>query len=271
MAFGDISLTASMRNVLVSLQQNNALLDRTSERLSTGKRVNSALDNPANFFAAKGHTDRASQLDARKDAMSEAIQTIKAADNGIKGITSIIENLRGVITAARSSSTGATQAQVDQFTELKSQLDSLAGDASYKGINLLDGDDLTVTFNEDGTSSLTVSGATADSSAGGLNIGTLALSDGDTELNTLEDSLNDALTELRDISTSLSSNLGVVQARLDFTTDLINTLVTGATKLTAADTNEEGANLLIQQTRLQLGTSSLSIASQAAQSVLRLF
>lgn len=268
MAIGDVSLTSSMRSVLVSLQQNASLLDRTSGRLATGKKVNTALDNPANFFAAKGHSDRASQLDARKDAMGEAIQMIKAADNGVKGITTLVENLRGIINQARDAG-AATAAQVAQFTEVKTQLDNLAADSGYKGVNLLDSGTVTVQFDTDSSSSLTLTGT--DNSSTGLAIGTLVAADAGAALDTLDTGLNDALNTLRTRSADLASNLGIIQSRVDFTTNMVNTLVEGANKLTAADTNEEGANMLLLQTRQQLGTTSLSIASQAAQAVLRLF
>ncbi|TCJ17952.1 flagellin [Parasulfuritortus cantonensis] len=273
MAYGDISLTASMRNVLVSLQQNSTLLDRTSERLSTGKKVNSALDNPASFFAAKSHTDRASQLDGRKDSIGEAIQTIKAADSGVTAITTLIETARGLLSQARSTTdTTALNNLASQYTEVLSQIDNIATDSNYKGINLLNSDTLSVAFNEDNSTNITISGFDATST--GLSIGTATDStaiDTSAEIDTLETSLNDALTSLRTNSAGLASNLAILSARDSFITSLNNVLTEGATKLTAADTNEEGANMLILQTRQQLGTTALSIASQAAQSVLRLF
>ena len=67
MAISDISLTAGMRNNLLALQQTSKQLSATQDRLSSGKRVNTALDNPTNFFAAASHMDRASDLNDRKD------------------------------------------------------------------------------------------------------------------------------------------------------------------------------------------------------------
>lgn len=274
MAIGDISLTSSMRNVLVSLQENSSLLDRTSERLSTGKKVNSALDNPASFFAAQAHMDRASQLDGRKDAIGEAIQTIKAADKGVKAITTLIETARGLLSQARSTTDNTALGDLaTQYTEVLAQIDNIVTDSNYKGVNLLESTGtLAVAFNEDNTTNITISGF--DASSTGLSIGAAANAaaiDTAGEIDTLETSLNDALTTLRTESSKLSSNLAVLSARDSFITDMNNVLTEGANQLTAADTNEEGANMLILQTRQQLGTTSLSIASQAAQSVLRLF
>ena len=79
------------------------------------------------------------------------------------------------------------------------------------------------------------------------------------------------MTTLRTESSKLSNNLSIITARQEFTQGMINTLKDGAAGLTNADMNEEGANMLMLQTRQALGTTSLSLASQAAQSVLRLF
>ena len=87
MAYGTISLTAGMRQNLISLQQTNDLMERTQTRLATGKKVNTALDDPVKYFAALGHTQRANDLIYRKSDMNEAIQTIKAANNGIEALT----------------------------------------------------------------------------------------------------------------------------------------------------------------------------------------
>ena len=276
MAIGDISLTASMRSILVSLQENSNLMNRTQERLSTGKKVNSALDNPANYFAAKGHTDRANILDGRKDAMGEAIQTIKAADKGIKAITSLIETARGIVSQARSSLGNATAmgALDDQLNEIYNQIDRIVADSGYKGVNLLlDTTSLVVRYNEDGTSSTTLDGFDASTAEAGLDLADQTWNDTttNTDLDDVETALNAALTTLRTNAAGLASSLNIIQTRVSFTTDMVNTLTEGANKLTAADINEEGANMLMLQTRQQLGTTALSLASQAAQGVLRLF
>ena len=87
MAINDVSLTSGMRSNLLSLQETVDLLNRTQNRLSTGKKVNTAIDNPISFFASQALTSRASIIDSLKDAMGQAVQTITAADKGIKAIT----------------------------------------------------------------------------------------------------------------------------------------------------------------------------------------
>jgi flagellin-like hook-associated protein FlgL len=262
-----------MRANLISLQDTVSLLSRTQERLATGKRVNSALDNPINYFAAQNYTNRASDLDARKDGMGEAIQTVKAANAGVEAIQKLIESARGIAQAARASSDATARAAfAAQFDDIRGQIDALAGDSGYAGTNLLAGDTLTVTFNEDGTSTLDIVGFDATTAATGIDVAAAAnawLANGDVDA-ALAD-LEAALTEVRSQSQALSSSLSIVEIRSEFTDGIVNTLVDGADKLTAADMNEEGANMLMLQTRQALGTTALSIASQAAQAVLRLF
>ena len=270
MAVSDISLTSGMRSNLLSLQNTNTLINRTQDRLSTGKKVNTALDNPTNFFAAQAHNNRAADLSVRKDGMAEAVQLVKAADNGIKGITALIESAKGVAGAAQAT-TNATDrtTYTNTFTTLKTQIDQLASDSGYRGTNLLTSGNLTVEFGQStGTSTLGINGFSATSS--GLGITTASLSSTE-NITTASSQLEKALDTLRSESSKLSANLSVVTTRQDFTNSMINTLQTGADNLTLADTNEEGANMLMLQTRQNLGITSLSMASQAAQAVLRLF
>jgi len=116
MAINDISLTAGMRSNLTTLQGTAQLLDRTQQRLSTGKKVNSAIDNPTAFFAAQALNSRASIIDGLKDAMGQAIQTVTAADKGITAITSLIEQAKGIAGQAQSAATGG--GYVSQYIDL---------------------------------------------------------------------------------------------------------------------------------------------------------
>ena len=94
---------------------------------------------------------------------------------------------------------------------------------------------------------------------------------GDSDINNAVDRLNAALGTLRSQASTFGTHLATVEIRQDFTKSMINTLEEGAGKLTLADVNEEGANLLALQTRLQLSSTALSFAAQADQNVLRLF
>ena len=150
------------------------------------------------------------------------------------------------------------------------QIDDLSEDSGYKGINFLENDSLTVTFNADGTNAIGLSGF--NGSSGGLGIAAAQGSwASDTDVQAAITDLDEAKDILRTEAKELSNNLSVITTRQDFSEKMINTLEDGVANLTNADMNEEGANMLMLQTRQALGTTSLSMASQAAQSVLRLF
>lgn len=391
MAMNDISLTSGMRSNLVQLQSTVSLLDRTQERLASGKKVNSALDNPINFFAAQGHLSRAADIASYKDIMSEGIQTIQTASAGIKGIQGLIEGARAlaqsalaananqfsftVSTAATSGNTvvisgstytavntgaGASQFNVQdadgnalsleeiasnlagiinatketgqygnikanyngnritltttasdkaitgtgvitdtnsrltldttitseretlasQYEGLLGQIDSIAGASGYKGNNLLANDTLSVTF-EGG--SVSVKGFNAYVSDMGVNTtgfakATLAPTTGPkTKWALTSDirfdlvNLDKGLDKLESESKKLSSAVSVINVQQDYSTSKINLLTEGSDNLTSADANEEGANMLMLQTRQALSTTALSLSAQASQSVLRLF
>jgi flagellin-like hook-associated protein FlgL len=157
------------------------------------------------------------------------------------------------------------------YNNLLTQIDQLAKDSSYNGINLIYGDSLKIVFNENGSSTLSVGGVVFDAAGLGLATPTVNAFQDNASINTVVTSLNNALTALRSQATKFGSNLTTVQTRQDFTKGLVNTLQTGADNLVLADTNEEGANMLALQTRQQLSTTALSLASQADQAVLRLF
>jgi len=156
----------------------------------------------------------------------------------------------------------------DDYNEIRNQIDRIVVDANYRGINLLQGDDLTTFFNENRTSSLTTEGT--DFSSSGLGLTEIAF-DSAVDIDRAADEVATALSSVRDFGSTLANDLSIIQTRQTFTEETINTLEAGADDLTVADLNEEGANLLALQTRQQLGTTSLSLASQSQQSVLRLF
>jgi flagellin-like hook-associated protein FlgL len=174
-------------------------------------------------------------------------------------------------TAYASSPDSTRTSLQSDFNNILSQIDTLAKDASYNGVNLLNGDDLKVVFNETGSSSQTITGVTFDSAGLGLSSVSGTGFQSDTEIDSQISKLDAALSTLRTQASKFGSNLTTVQTRQDFTKNMITTLQTGADNLVLADTNEEGANLLALQTRQQLSTTALSLSAQADQAVLRLF
>jgi flagellin len=271
---GDIVLTAGVRANLLQLQKTSELITSTQTKLATGKRINTALDNPVAYFTAQGLQNRAGDLSNLLDAMGTAFNTIQAANNGITSITKLVQSAQALVSQAQQTSDVNVRAGLSsQFDQILAQVGTLASDSGFNGINLLDStnsSNLTVTLNETGTSSVTINAV--DFSANGLAINNSANNWGGTaDITAASTDLTNALTTLRSQSQAFGSNLSTVQIRQDFTKAMVNTLQTGADSLTLADPNEEGANLLALQTRQQLSTTALSLASQASQAVLRLF
>jgi flagellin len=191
---------------------------------------------------------------------------------GGAGVLTALGLTAGATTPTASIGTANTtrvSLQAD-YNELLTQISQLAADSSFNGVNLLDGDNLSVVFNEDGSSSLSINGVTFDAAGLGLTAQAGNAFQTDATINTLITALDDATATLRTTSSTFGSKLSIVQTRQDFTKNLINVLQVGADNLTLADSNEEGANLLALQTRQSLSTSALSMAVQADQNVLRL-
>lgn len=301
MANSDIALTAALRSNLLSLQNTQRQLDQTQLRLATGLKVNSALDNPSSFFAAQSLNNRGSDLGRLLDGMGQAVQVLKATNEGIESMTSLLEQAQAIATEARDALSADTAADVTSlesaFNEIIFQTVELARDSGYRGTNLLTDAQsltevrLTVNFAEDASGTGTTANSLLEiggrdfSITGAATTDNLSLSvtytsatgiwgTGTTASDLAQDSIDAIkadLTKLRSAAAEFGANLNIIQTRLDFTQNLINVLKEGADKLTVADKNEEGARLLALQTSQQLGITSLSLASQAEQSILRLF
>lgn len=284
----DISLSSSTRTNLLSLQKTTDLISRTQDRLSSGKKVNSALDDALSFFKARNLNDRASDLATVKDGISEGINVIKAAVQGLESIESTLKQMKAIASSAKSATSSTTRSELaSQFNELRSQIDNLTEDSSYNGVNLIKtgADTLTVKFNEQtGTlkNELEISGDASTSTDLSVNSAaatgasswsqTTSGASGYTAL--IDSAINEidsALTTVRSTAQTFGTNSSMLSIRQDFTSELINTLEGGAGDLVNADINEESANMLSLQTRQSLGTISLSIAQQSEQAVLRLF
>lgn len=258
---------------------------RQGDTLDITVGTNSTLQ--VTFGTATGQVNTLAELNTALSALSGGTASVDSstgaisisAANGTDSIVIAEGNAReatafGLTAGTTNSSTvNSTQraALEKQFNDIRTQIDQLARDSSFNGNNLLQSDDLKVIFNEDATSSLTISGVDFDS--GGLGINAVATNSFQTDasIDTSLSELSSALTTIRSQSSTFGSQLSTVEIRQDFTKNLINTLETGAGNLTLADSNEEGANTLALQTRQQLSSVALSLASQADQQVLRLF
>jgi flagellin len=174
----------------------------------------------------------------------------------------------GVTAAGAVSASRTTSAQ--QFDALRTQIDQLAADSGYNGVSLLNGGGLKVVFNQLATSFQTIAGAT-DTSTGLGVVASTGQFQTNFDINAGLTNATAALTTLQNQASTFASAVAVDQARSDFTKAQINTLNTGANGLVVSDPNADGATLLALQTRQQLGSTALSLATQADRGVLRLF
>jgi flagellin len=263
----------------------NATLAGLSGTLTVG--VGTDAPDVLTFGNGNGQINTKTKLDAALAAINnitgstDSTRHINFAptsseDVTVGGTASILTALglvTGTITPAATVVTpSATRANLQsQYNALLTQIDQLAKDSSYNGVNLLFGDNLKVTFNENGTSSLTINAVKFDST--GLGLSTIAGTgfQDNHNISTTLSSIDGALTTLRAQASAFGSTLTTVQTRQDFTKNLINVLQTGSDNLVLADTNLEGANLLALQTRQSLSTTALSLANQSNQAVLKLF
>ncbi len=278
-----ITLTASMRSNLGSLKSIQKQMDVTQNRLSTGKKVNSAIDNASSFYQARALTNRASDLAGLLDSMGQGIQTIQAANEGIEAVTSFVEQLKSIAETAYAVEAPAADAPEadktayattmgkyeDQFDKVLGEIKKVIGDSGYQGVNLLKTNKLTVTFNEGRTNKFEVQGQDV------ATMIDIAAADGKwTDASKVDEyigKISEATDALRAYSTELGNNYSIIETRQNFTDAMIDVLETGADNLVLADMNEESANYLALQTRQQLAINSLSLASQSAQSILSLF
>ena len=384
-----IILSASVRQNLLSLQSTADLLATTQNRLSTGKKVNTALDNPTNYFTAQGLDNRASDISNLLDGIGNGVQVLQAANTGITSLQKLVDTAKSIATqvlqapagyspkstvtstalaatanaanlvdgtviksgdvltiastgggtatnitfgasesldqlntalaannltasldsanklvitttndAASSTigaitypgagtgtlSFGAVAAPVAdaasqtiranlvaQYNNVIQQITTTAQDSSFNGINLLNGDDLKLTFNETGKSTLNIKGVTFD--AAGLGLAPLVPGTDfldSASANATIAKISSASNALRTEASTLGSNLSIVQIRQDFSKNLINVLQTGSANLTLADTNEEAANSQALATRQSIAVSALALANQSQASVLQL-
>jgi flagellin-like hook-associated protein FlgL len=406
-----IVLSAAVRQNLLSLQNTAALLSTTQNRLASGKKVNSALDNPTNFFTAQGLDNRASDINNLLDAIGNGVQVLQAANTGLTSLQKLVDTAKSIANQVLQTTTGYTQkasatslaptgsgagtatdlvnigsgtanslstktfiftpatgaattitlgtgagqvnsiaafnaalttanlgltaslatngsitltssndnasqtltatataaannigitgtdtatlvvptggtagapladpisqatrsSLVAQYNNIIAQITTTAQDSSFNGINLLFGDDLKLTFNETGKSTLSIPGVTYD--AAGLGLGPLVAGTDfldNSSANAVIAKVSAASNQLRSEASSLGSNLSIVQIRQDFAKNLINVLQTGSANLTLADSNEEAANSQALSTRQSIAVSALALANTSQQSVLQL-
>lgn len=291
----NVTLSSAIRSNLLSLNQTSSLVNRTNSRLSTGLKVSSVIDDAVAYFQSKALTDRAGDLTTRKDGIDQGISSLKTAMTTLESQEKLMVQMKGILLSAKSATNTERADLATQYQTLASQITNLVNDASYQGLNLLNATtaQLTVQFSDKTAAQLTVQGVdvrvsklTGFTYADGSSLGTdLTAASGLTGAGTawssvsnsvsvfdaIIEKMDSAITTVRSNAKNIGTNVALLQTRADFTKAYVNTLKEGSDKLSLADLNEEGANLVALQTRQQLGIQALSFAGQQEQGVLSLF
>jgi flagellin len=286
---GELSLTND-GGYQITMADGTGGTGDTAAILGTGGATSTATTSPAlsvdSLIAAiNGNASLNTQVKASKDATTgglslQNLTTAAITVDGAKstGVTGVAADTETLAAGSGGGISTVRQSLMNQFNSLRVQIDKVASDSGYNGINLLNGDDLKLSFNENGTSSIDVQTKDSTGASFAINSANLGITNatasqfGDnTQLDTLSGNLSTSLTTLRTQASALGSSLSVVQTRQDFTKAMINSLQTGADNLVLADSNQEGANLLALQTRQSLSTTALSLSAQADKNVLQLF
>ncbi|WP_213284745.1 flagellin [Bradyrhizobium sp. sGM-13] len=247
----------------------NITFGTAANEVDTLTELNAALA-ANNLQASVNDTTGAITITTINDKASATVGTLAGTATGA-GKAFEIANLTTVAAVADAASQTIRSNLVAQYNNIIAQISTTAQDASFNGINLLNGDDLKLTFNETGKSILNIKGVTF--SVAGLGLAPLVAGtdflDNASAKATI-DKISIASDMLRTHASSLGSNLSVVQIRQDFNKNLINVLQNGSANLTLADTNEEAANSQALSTRQSIAVSALALANQSQQSVLQL-
>lgn len=288
----DVTLSSSIRSNLLTLQNTGTMVDRTNSRLSSGQKVSSAIDDAVAYFQAKGLSDRAADLTGRKDGIDQGISSLKSAITGLENVEKILVQMKGVALSAKSANATDRASLATQFKTLSEQMNNLVNDTSYQGLNLVNAtaSNIKVQFSDKTAAFLKVDGVNVQTSKlAGVNLKTSAMvtglagtkwsavattTAGSKTVSVFDNvikALDSAITKVRSNTKNLGTNVALLQTRLDFTKNYVNNLTEGSNKLTLADLNEEGANLVSLRTRQQLGIQALSFAGQQEQGVLSLF
>ena len=240
-----------------------------ANQVSTLNQLNTALA-ANNLQASIDSTSGAITITTSNDAASSTVGAISGTAVSTTGAP--FKSSAAAAAPVADPTSQATRASlVAQYNNVLAQINTTATDASFNGINLLNGDTLKLTFNETGKSTLSITGVTFNDA--GLNLSTLTAGTDfldNSSANKALTSLSAASTTLRTEASALGSNLSIVQIRQDFNKNLINVLQTGSSNLTLADTNEEAANSQALSTRQSIAVSALALANQSQSSVLQL-
>lgn len=265
----DVTLTTALKNSLLSLQQTRT---KGADDRPVGTTVPSPdqaapTDDRSTLLNIQGLNNRATNLQGVLDNISDSVKTLEAAENAVSKIEELLSEAESLIQA--NIDAGQVEPEFpERYTSILGWIESVAEKARFRGVNLLDGDDLVTTFSDSDRGALVTQGD--DFTVSGLGINQADPTSAGEQKDLLDD-VRLALQDVQAFGRNLREDIATVKARRDFTEQTLSTLNTGVDNLNLSDQDEEGAALLALQTRLALSQSDYSLASPAQQDVIRLF
>jgi len=272
---GSVNTNYGALVALQNLNKTSSELQTTQQRISTGLKVGSAKDDGAAFAIAQSQRSTVSSLDSVKDSISRAGSVVDVSSSAGTSVSDLLTQLKTKALAASDTSLDTTSrsALQNDFNSIRDQITKTLKNASFNGINLVDGTNskIAALANADGSSVITVAGQ--DLSLGG-SIVTLKSTDtfasatsASNLLSTLDTSINQVSSALAKLGTSAKA----LENHATFVGKLQDSLTAGIGNLVDADLAKESAHLQALQTKQQLGVQALSIANQSTSTVLSLF
>ena len=169
---GNPTLTASVRQSLLSLQNTQDMVGRTQKRLSSGLEVENAIDDAISYFQSKALVDRSTDLLEKKDNIDQGVSTIASALDGVTAIEEIVRQMKGVANSMKSAEDTQMSSLVTTFNELHTQINNMAADATYQGLNLINGTgaNLGIEFSEQTASRMDVASVDLRATTAGLDL-----------------------------------------------------------------------------------------------------
>ena len=255
----------------------NQSLQQAMERLSTGKRINSAKDDAAGLAIATKMTAEIRGLNAAARNANDGISLTQVAEGAMGQVSNILQRMRELAVQASSGTISDTdrtgiKKEVDQ---LKSQITDIATRTTFNGISMLNGSASATSAVSIKIQTGTNSGEQVEVLVDSVNLEGLGLDTGfdvDTQANA-ESALAKLTTAINDVSASRAT-LGGVQSRLESTVNSINSQVTNLSdarsRIEDADFSTESTSLAKNQILSQASTAMLAQANQSQQGVLSL-
>ncbi len=262
-----VALSSTQKLSILERTRIAELRDQASRRLATGRRVNDVSDDPQDYLRAQALANRVSGLLGAKSGIGQGIESLLTAQTGLEAVQKLSEQLKGIAISAQSASGTQLSGLVDQFDTVRQQLDNLAGDATYQGVNLLSNPTgtLRIGISDKAGETFTVNGQASDVTA--LSIGAAASDYNNfsttANIESAIAALDDAISTIQSNEASIVNNAAILQVREDFTQDLADVLQSGREKLLTADLNAEGAKLMSAEVRDNLSVQGQKIAARS--------